>query len=438
MGRIYFDYAASTPVDRRVEAAMRPYWAGDFGNSGSLHSFGQDAIQAVDEAREALAGMIGADFREFIFTGSATEANNLALRGALRSVTRHASSVRRPRIIVSAVEHESVLETARDLEREGAEIKVLPVDRWGRVQVEKLKELLDERTILVSVVYANNEIGTVQPITEIGKLVADFRNSKSQAPSPKDRDLEFGARNLGTTHPLFHTDAAQAFQFLNCNVKDLGVDLMTISAHKIYGPKGIGALYVRGSSKSQKSNPKQIPKSSDQSSKDRDLGSGAWDLPAVSPLVTGGGQEFGLRSGTENVPLIVGFEKAAALAVLRREKETTRMREIRERFLRGLKRISPDAGLNGPALRENALPNILSAYFPGRAAELLLMKFDLAGIAVSAGSACAARSNRPSETLLAIGLSPAQARESIRFSFGRPTTAGQVDKALRIVKKLFA
>ncbi len=381
--RIYFDYAASTPVDERVLRAMRPYFLEKFGNPGSLHSFGQEAIAAVDESREKIAHAVSADFREIIFTGSATEANNLALR----SVVRAAKDVRRPRIIVSAIEHESVLETARDLERDGVEVVYIPVDRRGVVDLGKLKEALNERTVLVSIMYANNEIGTVQPISEIAKIIADFRSKGSRC-------------------PLFHTDAAQAFQFLDCDVNKLSVDLTTLSAQKIYGPKGVGALYVR-------------------------------QLPAVggrqlAPLLTGGGQEFGLRSGTENVPLIVGFAKAVELAVDARDGETKRIGELRDSFWQELKKIVPDAELNGDL--QNSLPNILNVYFPHYKAEELLTKFDLAGLAASSGSACRSRAMESSYVIEALSYPKERAKRSIRFSLGRPTTKEEVASAIEIIE----
>ncbi len=224
--KIYLDYAASTPVDPEVEKAMRPYFRKIFGNPGSLHWFGQEASAAVFEARQKIAKALGAKYNEVFFTGSATEANNLALRGSLMSLK---SLKFEPKVIVSSIEHESVLETARNLEKSGVKVAYIPVDKNGIVRIDILKKELDEDTVLVSVMYANNEIGTIQPIKEITEIIKNF---KIQNPKSKIQ---------------FHTDAVQALQFLDCNVQNLGVDLMTISAHKIYGPKGIGALYIRNS-----------------------------------------------------------------------------------------------------------------------------------------------------------------------------------------------
>lgn len=415
MKRIYLDYAATTPVDPAVLDATLPWFAessparhasrlagvAGWGNPGSLHYFGQQAMAAVDESRERIAGAIGADFREIIFTGSATEANNLALRGAIGKYISgnrpRISGNQRPRLIVSAIEHESVLETAKDLERDGIEAIYLPVDKNGIVDLKKLKSALNEWTILVSVMCANNEIGTIQPIAEIAKIIKAFRVE-------------------GSGRPPFHTDAVQAFQYLDCGADKFGVDLMTLSAHKIYGPKGIGALYIRHPST---------------------------DNRKLSPIITGGGQEFGLRSGTENVPAIVGFAEAVELAVKNRDKEFKRIAELRNHFWEGLKKIYPKAQLNigGNQLLDQrpsaVLPNILNVYFPGHEAQDLLTKFDLAGIAASSGSACSARSIKPSHVLKALGYPEKRIRNSIRFSLGRPTTKAEIDEALKRIVEIF-
>jgi len=416
--RLYFDYAASTPVDPEVRAAMQPYFSKKFGNPGSLHSFGQEAIAAVDNSRETIAKAIGADFREIIFTGSATEANNLALRGALKgfrfqvlgfsdrknkNLTPNTYNLK-PRIIVSAIEHESILETAKDLERDGVEVVYLPVDKNGLVGIKKLEDALNERTVLVSVMYANNEIGTIQPISAIAEIVREFRikNLEFRDKTPKSYILN------PNFYPLFHTDAVQAFQFLDCGVKKLGVDLMTLSAHKIYGPKGVGALYVRH------------------------LKPNTYNL---KPLIMGGGQEFGLRSGTENVPLIVGFAKAVRLVAKNREEEGERIAKLRNYFWLELKKFCPQAEINGG---KNTVPSIINVYFPGYSSSDLLTNFDLAGLAASAGSACSARSNKLSYVIEKLGYPKERALSSIRFSFGRQTTKKEIIEALKIVKACLA
>ncbi len=385
MKRIYLDYAASTPLDPRVFEAMEPYFTERFGNPGSLHSFGQEAIAAIDKSREMIAKAIGTDFREIVFTGSATEANNLALRGALKA----SRDIKNPRIIVSSVEHESVLETARDLEKDSVEVIYLPVDRRGVVDLGRLREALNERTVLVSVMYANNEVGTTQPIAEVAKIIAEFRGKKA--------------------YPYFHSDAAQALQFFDCSPKKPGVDLMTLSAHKIYGPKGMGALYARSGTK-------------------------------VLPITTGGGQEFGVRSGTENVASIVGFANAVELTVAAREAESKRIAELRDHFWAELKKIYPNVERNGNKdllpTPYSLLPNILNVYFPSHESQDLLIKFDLAGLAASSGSACRSRAVESSYVIEALGYSKDRAKRSIRFSFGRPTTKEEVDNALAIIRKV--
>lgn len=389
--RIYLDYAASTPVAPEVLKVMEPYSTDEFGNPGSLHSFGQRALAAMDKSRETVAKTIGADFREVIFTGSATEANNLALRGVVRAIVsgNQNTSARPAKIIISSIEHESVQETARDLEKDGVEVVYIPVDRNGLVVVKKIKEALDERTVLVSVMYVNNEIGSVQPISEISELIKNWKLKIKNS----------------SGYPLVHTDAAQAFNYFDCDVNKLGVDLMTLSGQKIYGPKGVGALFVK--------NPKLL-----------------------SPIITGGGQEFGLRSGTENVPAVVGFAKAIELAWKDRKKNFQDISSLKDYFWRGLKKIYPQAEINGIGNKESGImvPHILNIYFPTEFAGDLLIKLDIAGVAVSAGSACSARSYIPSYVLQALGLSEERIRGSLRFSFGKITTRAELNDALKIMK----
>jgi cysteine desulfurase len=472
MKRIYLDYAASTPIDPAVMEAMRPYFSEKFGNAGSLHSFGQEARAAIDKSRETIAKAIGADFREIIFTGSATESNNIALRGITQAARRIAQKnfgvsprevrvSQRPRIIVSSIEHESVLETAKDLEKDGVEVLHLPVDREGYVITEKLKELLNERTILVSVMYVNNEIGTIQPITEISKIVQDFRNRKIDNKHPTTDKNGQMSNVKCQMFPLVHTDAVQAFQFFDCDVRRLGVDLMTLSAHKIYGPKGIGVLYIRNS-KLETRNSKQT-----QNSNVKTQTGNASNLEfRVSPVITGGHQEFGLRSGTENVPAIVGFGKAVELISNSRELENKRVGELRNYFWKELKKIYPSAAINGCRLSDvscqlsnvscqlsdvscqlsdvscqlsdvRCSPHILNVYFPGFFSQDLLVKLDMAGVAVSSGAACSARSSKPSHVLLALGLPIERVRASLRFSFGKSTKISELKRVVRILTNIF-
>ena len=458
MERIYLDYAASTPVDPKVVKAMEPYLAEAYGNPNSLHSFGREAMAGVDTARTILARSIGASSEEIIFTGSATEANNMALRGTVRAAreiflrsgrpalqkNKHQSdkiSINpRQKIIVSAVEHESVLDTAMDLEQEGVEVVALSVDAHGVVDVRQLEKELDQNTALVSIMYGNNEIGTIQPIAEIAKIIRNFKNSKLQASNNKKNpktnspnknksavlnfgysdlfgicDLEFGAY-AKAVYPLLHVDAVQAFQYLDCDVNALGVDLMTLSAHKLYGPKGIGALYIKSNLKSQDSKLHQ---------------------PLISPLVTGGGQEFGMRSGTQNVPAIVGFGKAVELVQEEKKKEEKRIKLLGEYYWHKLKEIFPRAERNGSIEKGTSLPHVLNVYFPGMRAEDMLIRLDMAGIAVSSGAACAARNAKPSHVLRAIGCNPERVEGSLRFSFGCKTSEQEIGWALEIIKRLF-
>ncbi len=391
MKRIYFDYAATTPLDSSVLRAMNPYFKEKFGNDGSLHSFGQAALAGIDAAREKIATALGLDiltgFREIIFTGSATEANNLALRATAREFRIRNPKSEIPRLIISAIEHESILETARDLEKKGIELVILPVDKKGHVDLKYLKNNLTENTALVSIMIANNEIGTIQPIKEISLIIKDFRGSKK--------------------FPLFHSDAVQAFQYLDCSPEKLDVDLLTLSAHKICGPKGVGALYVR---------------------------SGIF--PKSLPIIFGGGQEFGWRSGTENPALIVGFRKAIEMAAAIREKEKIRVAGLRNMFWRELKKIYPAAVLNNDfsSKGNSFLPNVLNVYFPDYSAEELVIKFDLAGMAVSAGSACSARAAKDSHVLAALGWPANRIKSSLRFSFGRLTTSQEIKEGAKIMK----
>ncbi len=438
MERIYLDYAATTPLDPRVRRAMEPYFTEQFGNPGSIHAFGQEAMAAVDGARETIAEAIGADFREIVFIGSATEANNLVLRGLTRTdrgLTRTMRVNPRPRLIVSAIEHESVLETARDLERDGVEVVVLPVSREGIVDLDAFRKSLNERTALVSVMYANNEIGTIQPIAEIGRIVREFRDGvgvgaagmgvvrgwRQKRSFPRTPPPHHASSHTPTPYPLFHTDAVQAFQYLDCTVEAVGVDLMTLSSHKIYGPKGIGALYVRHKTRDRRHGTRE---------KGQVFSRAMSHVPCpMSPIITGGGQEFGLRSGTENVPAIVGFAKAVELALRLRLREAARVTKLRDRLLSEIRKRLPALVVNGSEARR--LPNNLNIRIPGVRAEELVTALDLKGFAVSAGPACAARASKSSHALRAIGLSDREARECLRITLGRPTTALEIDRFIK-------
>ena len=380
MKKIYADYAASTPLAGEVFLEMKPYFAEKFGNPGSLHAYGQEAIAGVDKARERIAAAIGAEFRDIVFTASATEANNLALRGAVKKFRE--SGKQKVRIVVSAIEHESILETAHDLEQEGVEVVRVAVDAQGIIDIHALVTALNENTAIVSVMYVNNEIGTVEPIAKIAEHIKAFRKNNAW--------------------PLLHTDAAQAFSWYDCNVKELGVDLMTLSSHKMYGPKGAAALYKNTASQ-------------------------------LAPTITGGGQEFDLRSGTENVPAIVGFAKAIELANATRKEETKRVRALKQLFIEGVRAIAPGMQVNGNEQGATA-PHIVNIYFPKQKAQELLTKLDRKGVAASSGSACRSRALEASYVIEALGHPKERALGSIRFSFGRQTTQSEVEELLKILK----
>ncbi len=396
--KIYFDYAATTPLDLRVLKAMLPYFREKYGNPSSIHFFGQEAISALDQARKTIAQAVNTDFRGVIFTGSATEANNLVLRGLVKNKKLiNLFQNQPPKIIISSIEHDSILETAKDLEKEGIEVVFLPVDQNGFVKKEILEKNIDERTILISIIFANNEIGVVQPIEELSKIIKKFKKP----------------------YPFFHTDAVQAFQFFKIDFQKLDIDFATISSHKIYGPKGIGALLISPHLFQVKE----------------------W----LKPIITGGGQEFGFRSGTENVPSIVGFAKAVSIIEKTREKEFQRIFKLRRYFWTQLKKINPSLETNPKILSEIILkndqkapflPNILNIYFPQSGAEDLLVTLDLLGISISAGSACSARFSKPSHVLQALRFPLSRIKKSFRFSFGRFTSLKEIKKALTLIKKL--
>lgn len=365
---IYLDHAATTPLRTEVLEAMLPALTGTFGNPSSIHAAGRAARTLIDTARDRVALALNARPREIIFTGSGSEADNLALRGVVR---RRAGSG--GHLIISSIEHEAILETARDLRRLDFEVTELKVDAMGRVDRDVLAAALRPDTVLVSVMLANNEVGTIEPIRELAEV--------THADSPA----------------VFHTDATQALGKMKLDVEELGVDLLTVSAHKIYGPKGVGALYARHGT-------------------------------LLDPLITGGSQERTRRSGTENVPGVVGFGVAVQLAEAERAVEMRRQArlcaELSQRIQQGL----PDAVATGSPVGER-LANFCTFAFPGVEGELLLMRLDRVGICGSAGSACTSGSLAPSHVLLAMGLSPQLASAHLRLTLGRSTTQADVERA---------
>jgi cysteine desulfurase len=375
--KIYLDYASTTPVDPRVFAAMKPFFSQKFGNPSSLHSFGREASEAVEKARTQAADFFGCESGEIVFTSGATESNNFALKGTMIALVSHFSDKKiKPHIITTQFEHSCVLASCKKLEEQGmAEVTYLPVGKEGVISMNDVKKAIQNNTALISVMYANNEIGTVQPVKEIGKLLAK-ENEKRE------------------TKILFHTDAVQAVNYLDCRVNDLGVDLLTASAHKIYGPKGVGLLFIR----------KGTP---------------------LKRIQDGGDHEMGLRSGTLNAAGIVGLGAALELT----EKERTRNCKIVEKLQshiisRVLKEIK-GSRLNGSRIKR--IPNNANFIFRDVEGEGMLLGLDLSGIAVSTGSACSSGDLRPSHVLLAIGLGEEESHGSLRVTLGKYTTKQEAD-----------
>jgi cysteine desulfurase len=367
---VYLDYQATTPTDPRVVAAMLPYFTEIFGNPHSSHRFGKAAETAVEAARGQVASLIGADPREIVFTSGATEANNLAIKGAARFL-RDVRGAEKDYVVTLAIEHKCVLESCARLAQEGFAVDVLPVEASGLVDLGRLAAAIGPRTALVSVMAVNNEIGTIQPIAAIGAL----------------------CRERGV---LFHTDAAQAVGKIPVDVEAMAIDLLSISGHKLYGPKGIGALYVRRRPRVR-----------------------------LTPLIDGGGQERGFRSGTLPAPLCVGFGEACALAQREMAQEASRLAALRRRLLTALCAALPGTRLNGAA--EPRVAGNLNLTFPGIDAERLLEDCDM--VAASTGSACSSASVEPSYVLRAIGLDETAARAAVRIGLGRFTTETEVDFA---------
>ena len=358
------DHSATTPVAAEVLEAMLPYFSDKFGNASSLHGFGREAREALEESRQKLARLLNADPGEIVFTSGGTESDNLALRGIAyknRNSGRH--------IITSQIEHPAILETCRSLEREGFTVTYLPVNREGLIELSELEKAIRPDTILISIMHANNEVGTIQPLEEVGRLAAD-------------RDI------------YLHTDAVQTVGKINVDVEAMGADLLSLSAHKLYGPKGVGALFVRRGTK-------------------------------IQSLATGGGHEKNLRSGTENVAGIVGLARAADLAREEMAEEGRRLVELRDRLAELVLGRVKDAWVNGS--REKRLPGSLNLGFSYVEGESLLLYLDSKGIAVSTGSACSSHKLEPSHVLLALGLRPEQCHGSLRITMGRSNSREHVD-----------
>jgi cysteine desulfurase len=378
MRKVYLDHCATTPLDPRVLAAMMPYLTENYGNASSVHLFGQQARAAVDKARRQVASLIGARANEIVFTSGGTEANNLAIRGLCEAAASHGRH-----IVTSAIEHPSVRGPIEQLEKDGWEITRLPVYDVGVVRIEDLRPVLRSDTVLISVMLANNEIGTIQPIAEIGALVGQIRET-------------------GQRHLRFHTDAVQAAGRIPIDVEALGCDLVTISAHKIYGPKGIGALFVRRGVR-------------------------------IQAQQVGGHQERERRAGTESVANIVGFGAAAELATHELFDRNEHVRVLRDRFeAEAAKRIA-ETVFNGK--RDQRLPHVSNISFRFIEGEGLLIHLDLQGVAVSTGSACSSGTLEPSPVIRALGRNEELARGAIRFSFGKDNNDEDVDYLLDVLPR---
>ena len=371
MKHIYLDYAATTPIDKRVLKAIEPYFSENFGNTMSLHSFGQEAKLSLENSRAVLADLINAEPEEIIFTSSATESNNMALKGVAFA------SKDKKHIIISSIEHPCIIESAKWLEKQGCKITKIPVDKYGMVSPKDIEREIRPETILVSIIHASNEIGTIQPISEIGKICREKK-------------------------VYFHTDASQSFSKIPIDVKKTNIDLLTASSHKVYGPKGAGLLYIREGIK-------------------------------IMPLLHGGGQENGLRGSTINIPAVVGFAKAAQICKKEMVKENKRLIKLRDKLIKEVLKIK-NSHLNGSP--KNRLANIANFWFDYVEGESLVMQLDLEGIACSTGSACSSFKLEPSHVLLATGLRPEQAHGSLRVSLGRFTSEKDINQLIKFLPKI--
>jgi len=375
MKQIYLDYAATTPTHPEVVKAMLPYFTEVFGNPSSIYACGQEAKGAMEEARAKIADLIGARDEEIVFTSGGTEADNFAIKGVA-----YANEGKGNHIITSSIEHHAVIETCKFLERRGYQVTYLPVDEYGLVDPGDVKKAITDKTILISVMRASNEIGTIEPIAEIGRV----------------------AREAGV---YFHTDAVQVVGHIPLDVSKLEVDLLSISAHKLYGPKGVGALYVRKGTK-------------------------------LVPFMHGGGQERNRRASTENVAGIVGFGRAAELAQQEMGEEVERLTHLRDQLIKGLLERIDHTRLNGHS--RNRLPNNVNVSIDFVEGESMCLNLDLEGICASTGSACSSSSLEPSHVLLALGLSHEQAHSSLRFTLGKWTTEEEIGRVLEVMPRIVA
>lgn len=384
--KVYLDYAATTPMDKLVLRAMKPYFCEKYGNSGSIHSRGQDAQLAINKSREQVAKFLKCKSSEIVFTGSASESDNLAIRGLLKALKRRKRSGEKIHIITSEIEHKAVLETCQDLEKDKIKVSYIPVGRDGIVNLDDLKAEITSETDLISIMYVNNETGIIQPIEKIGSLLEEINKTKEH-------------------RIFFHTDAVQAANWLNCDVDKLKVDLLTLSGHKIYGPKGMGVLYMRHGT-------------------------------PISPMITGGGQEWGFRAGTENTAGIVGMGTAIAMISEQRTMNSKKIKKLRDRLVKSVLTAVPGSKLNGFVLAgasASQAPHIANISFRGVEGEGLVISLDQKGIAVATGSACTSHALEPSHVLIAMGLTHLEAHSSLRISLGKHTTEKEIDYFLNVL-----
>lgn len=371
---IYLDHASTTPTDPDILKKMLPYFDQSYSNPSSMHTSGRQAKEVIAQSRKIISECLSCAPDEIIFTGSGTEADNLAIQGIARAHKHQGNH-----IIISSIEHKAILEPVKLLQKEGFGVSIVPVDRNGMIDIGECLKLIKKETILVSVMYANNEIGTIEPIADLSRAIAAIRGQRQ--------------------YPILHTDACQAAGYLTLDVRELGVDMMTLNSSKIYGPKGIGMLYVRRGIK-------------------------------IAPIILGGDQEKGLRAGTENIALIHGFAKALEKIQAGREKETDRVKKIRDYFYRELKKRLPQIELNGHPIER--LPNNLHISIPFVEGESMLLMLDSYGIEASTGSACSAFDLKPSHVLLAINQNEEIIHGSIRFTLGKNTTKKEIDRVLEV------
>ncbi len=370
---IYMDHSATSPVDPEVFEAMKPFFVDNFGNASTLYSLGRDARKAMEAAREQVASLIGAKPEEVIFTSGGTESDNIAIKGTAYRLKNKGNH-----IITSAIEHPAVRETCKYLEKSGFEVTYLPVYEEGIVRVSDLEDAITDKTILITIMHANNEIGTIQPIAEIGKIA---RENKI----------------------YFHTDAVQTVGKIPVNVEEMNVDMLSLSAHKVYGPKGIGALYVKKGVR-------------------------------LEPIIHGGGHEKGLRPGTENVSGIVGLGKACELAEKNLLEDTKYITNLRDKLIDGILNSIEQSYLDGH--RTKRLPNNVNLRFTGIEGESLVLHLDSKGVAASTGSACSSKSLEPSHVLIALGLEHVEAHGSLRLTLGKENTEEEVDYVITAVKEV--